>query len=117
MLTDEQCADAEYLRNADKISWVKSFKDVYQKFVHSYQQVQQNYQASTGQSPAIEESELDMPCFYLRNQATIALFRMDGTTGEPLAEVVPSLPLSKLIKDKSSLRYSVQNIYDEEEGD
>ena len=58
-----------------------------------------------------------MPCFYLRNQATIALFRMDGTTGEPLAEVVPSLPLSKLIKDKSSLRYSVQNIYDEEEGD
>ena len=28
--------DAEYLRNADKISWVKSFKDVYQKYVASY---------------------------------------------------------------------------------
>ena len=32
--------DAEYLRNADKISWVKSFKDVYQKFVASYQRAQ-----------------------------------------------------------------------------
>ena len=32
--------DAEYLRNADKINWVKSFKDVYQKFVASYQKVQ-----------------------------------------------------------------------------
>lgn len=28
--------DAEYLRNADKINWVMSFKDVYHKFVDSY---------------------------------------------------------------------------------
>ena len=54
--------DAEYLRNADKINWVKSFKDVYQKFVASYQRAQ----TSTDQNLEMLD-ELDMPCFYLRN--------------------------------------------------
>lgn len=54
--------NAEYLRNADKISWVKSFKDVYQKFVASYMRAQNCSELSED-----VVAELEMPCFYLRN--------------------------------------------------
>ena len=61
-------------------------------------------------------AELDMPCFYLRNQATIALFKIDPQTAEPKADLVPSLALAKLMKERSSnLNYTVQNIYEEED--
>jgi len=87
--------DAEYLRNADKISWVKSFKDVYQKFVASYQQ------ARSSTSVAGLDA-LEMPCFYVRNQAMVALFKIDSQTRVPKAELVPSLNLSKLLKDRAT---------------
>ena len=58
---------------------------------------------------------LDMPCFYLRNQASIALFKIDGKTGVPVAELIPSLNLAKTIKAKSNLSYSVVNIFEEDE--
>jgi len=58
---------------------------------------------------------LDMPCFYLRNQASIALFKIDSQTGVPVAELIPSLNLAKAIKEKSNLSYSVINIFEEDE--
>jgi len=88
--------DAEYLRNADKISWVKSFKDVYQKYVASYQRV-----AATSLTCTDMFDDLDMPCFYLRNQASIALFKIDEN-GVPLAELIPSINMVKAIKESKS---------------
>lgn len=84
------------MRNADKINWVKSFKDVYQKFVGSYQRVQ-----ATSLSCADMFDDLEMPCFYLRNQSSIALFKIDES-GQPVAELIPSFNLIKVIKQSKS---------------
>jgi len=64
------------LRNADKISWVKSFKDVYQKYIATYQECQKQ-----PDNVLSDAADLAMPCFYLRNQANIALFKLDPGTG------------------------------------
>ena len=56
-----------------------------------------------------------MPCFYLRNQASIALFKIDPVTRGPVAELVPSLNLSKHIKETLGANvYTVQNIYEDD---
>ena len=56
-----------------------------------------------------------MPCFYLRNQASIALFKLDAKTGTPVAELIPSMAMTKTIKEKANLQFSVTNIYEEDE--
>ena len=60
--------NAEYLRNEHTISWVKSFKDVYQKFITSYQHLQRT-NPTLGENVDNSEifDDLEMPCFYLRN--------------------------------------------------
>ena len=57
-----------------------------------------------------------MPCFYIRNQASIALFKIDPVSRSPIAELVPSLNLAKLIKETLSANcYTVQNIYEDDD--
>ena len=102
--------NAEYLRNADKINWVMSFKDVYLKFVDSYQRL------SSQRDAKIDDDDLEMPCFYLRNEASIALFRIDAETHAPIAELIPSHNLEKLIKESLGANvYTVQKIYEDDE--
>ena len=45
--------------------------------------------------------DLEMPCFYLRNQALIALFKIDEN-GSPMVELIPSLNMEKVIKESKS---------------
>lgn len=45
--------------------------------------------------------DLEMPCFYLRNQSSIALFKIDES-GQPVAELIPSFNLIKVIKQSKS---------------
>ena len=97
------------MRNADKINWVMSFKDVYHKFVDSYQRMGQ---AGT----SLDDDDLDMPCFYVRSKENIALFKIDPETRTPVAELIPSLNLAKLVKESMGPGvYTIQNIYDDEE--
>lgn len=97
----QESQNAEYIRNSDKISWVKSFKDVYQKFCASYQHLNANPANRHSTIPDSTLDDLDMPCFYLRNQASIALFKIDSANGgTPVAELIPSLNLAKVIKEK-----------------
>ena len=49
--------------------------------------------------------DLDMPCFYLRNQALIALFKIDES-GSPVAELIPSLNMEKAIKESKYYSYA-----------
>jgi hypothetical protein len=56
-----------------------------------------------------------MPCFYLRNQANIALFKLDSETGAPIAELIPSPNLLKTLKEKANLNYSVEKIYEDDQ--
>lgn len=63
----------------------------------------------------LSENDLTMPCFYLRNQANIALFKLDPETGAPMAELLPSLNLLKILKEKANLNYTVEKIYEDDE--
>lgn len=115
--------DAEYLRNADKINWVMSFKDVYHKFVDSYQRAGQKLVAGQARRNLADtennddvDDDLEMPCFYVRNQASIALFKIDAATCQPVAELIPSLNLAKLIKESlGPSMYTVLNIYEDDD--
>ena len=89
-----------------------SFRDVYLKFVESYQRVSND--------PAILSSndDIEMPCFYLRNESSIALFKIDAETHSPIAELIPSHNLEKQIKDTLSANvYTVHKIYEDDNED
>ena len=86
-----------------------SFKDVYLKFVDSYQRMCQR-------DAKVEDDDLEMPCFYLRNEASIALFKIDAETNAPVAELIPSHNLEKMIKETmSSNAYIVRKIYEDDD--
>ena len=87
-----------------------SFKDVYLKFVDSYQQL-----SNFGTQAHPDKDDLEMPCFYLRNESSIALFKIDAETHSPVAELIPSHNLEKLLKDALSANvYTVHKIYEED---
>ena len=74
---------------------------MYQKFCASYQHLNANPANRHSTIPDSTLDDLDMPCFYLRNQASIALFKIDSANGgTPVAELIPSLNLAKVIKEK-----------------
>ena len=62
------------------------------------------------------DDDIEMPCFYLRNESSIALFRIDSETQAPIAELIPSHNLEKLIKDTLGANvYTIHKIYEDEE--
>jgi hypothetical protein len=86
--------------------------------------------ASTLPTP-INEADLEMPCFYLRGNNFIVLFKIVAETGLPKAEVIPSPNLLKLIKDSKfnpfilshtcstnlfagNAQHSIRNVYEDE---
>jgi len=85
-LSDHQ--NKEYLQHASTISWVKSFKDVYKKYLQSAR-----VESEQGES---------MSYFYLKHQTSIALFRTKNVDGKTqlVADLVASRTLIKEIKDK-----------------
>ena len=84
------------------ISWIKSFKDVYQKFIRSAQKARE--MVRNGQSN-LTETEFEMPCFYLRNNSFMAVFKFDTLSsdqdmlGSIEAVIKPSLNLERKIID------------------
>jgi len=64
------------VKYSDTITWVKSFKDVYQKYLKS----------------ALMDGAVSMPYFYLRHSTFIAVFRTETVEGKKqiIAELVAS---------------------------
>lgn len=77
-------ADKQYLSNIGIITWVKSLKDVYQKFLFS------------SQSFGTPEDDMVMPCFYLRGGSFFAVFKLED--GAVSAELVGQQKLIDEIK-------------------
>jgi hypothetical protein len=64
------------VKYSDTITWVKSFKDVYQKYLKA----------------SLVQGESQMPYFYLRHSTFIAVFRTETVEGKKqiIAELVAS---------------------------
>eukprot|EP00347_Sterkiella_histriomuscorum_P012913 403366741 len=95
-----QAIDNEQHQLQSKIQWLRSLRDVYQKFLQSVND--ENNSRGT-----------QMPFFYVKNNSFIALFKIED--GKPIAIVNPSKMLAKIIQDSNVTKTVVNISHDDDE--
>lgn len=96
-------SEKEQLKTQYKLQWMKSFRDVYKKFIHTKQA--ESFLSSTG---------VCLPFFYVRNNNFSGIFMRDSEY-RPVCILNPSKTMAAYINDQG-IQKVIQNIcHDEQE--